>query len=327
MDSPALPGWLRSKLEEETRSGNNKGLFDMAGALAGVPEGERDKELFRLASLLRQKEVPRDMAEGVIRYAAENCIPPFPEDEALAKVKSAYSRYEPDAPASRPSRSSSPSRPLVRRDREDGGESAPPLRVVRFADFPPVEEKRRYVVAELLPAKFPSVVYGEGGSAKSLIAASILQAVARGDEAWMGFSIEESGPCLYVDFELDEEEQNRRMRQLARGHDPDNAALPEDLYYLRAAAYPVREVLQLALDTCIEKEVRLMVLDSMGVAIQGDAEASRDVIGFFRNYVDPFRAAGVPILIVDHQSKKQSGESSSRLSVVSRVFMRFRSFL
>jgi hypothetical protein len=111
-----------------------------------------------------------------------------------------------------------------------------------------------------------------------------------------------------VDFELDEEEQNRRMRQLALGHNPDDATLPEDLYYICAAAYPVREVLQLALDSCVEYDVALMVLDSMGVALQGDAEASRDVIGFFRNYVDPFRAAGVAVLIVDHQAKLQFGE-------------------
>src|SRR5687768_3190199 len=95
VDSPALPGWLRSKLEEETRSGNNKGLFDMAGALAGVPEGERDNEVFRLASVLRGKDIARDLAEGVVRYAAANCDPPFPEDEALAKVASAYGRYQP----------------------------------------------------------------------------------------------------------------------------------------------------------------------------------------------------------------------------------------
>jgi hypothetical protein len=160
----------------------------------------------------------------------------------------------------------------------------------------------------MVPAKFPTVIYGEGGVAKSLLAASLLQAVTRSDEEWMGFHIEEPGPGLYVDFELDEEEQNRRMRQLALGHNPDDATLPEDLYYICAAAYPVREVLQLALDSCVEYDVALMVLDSMGVALQGDAEASRDVIGFFRNYVDPFRAAGVAVLIVDHQAKLQFGE-------------------
>jgi hypothetical protein len=313
-----MPTWLRRKIEEAAKARSHPSErgdresdtpVGLAGiALAGVPEGERDETLFRFASKLRADGYPRDVAEGLVLLAADECDPPFPEKEALAKVASAYGRYPPGTSSERSSRSSSPSRGLVRRDREDGGEEPPPLRMVRFADLPPVPDKRRYAVEKMVPAKFPTVVYGEGGVAKSLLAASLLQAAARGDEEWMGFRVEEPGPGLYVDFELDEEEQNRRMRQLALGHNPDDATLPEDLYYICAAAYPVREVLQLALDSCVEYGVGLMVLDSMGVALQGDAEASRDVIGFFRNYVDPFRAAGVAVLIVDHQAKLQFGE-------------------
>ena len=92
MVSSPLPGWLRSKLEEETRSGNNGGLFDMAGALADVPEGQRDEQMFRLASVLRGKGVGREVAEGVVLHAAANCDPPFPEEEARQKVENAY-RY------------------------------------------------------------------------------------------------------------------------------------------------------------------------------------------------------------------------------------------
>ena len=97
MASSPLPGWLRRKLEEETRSGNNGGLFDMAGALAGVPEGQRDDQMFRLAGLLRSRGVERDIAEGVVLHAASNCNPPFPEDEARQKVENAY-RYEGGTP-------------------------------------------------------------------------------------------------------------------------------------------------------------------------------------------------------------------------------------
>jgi hypothetical protein len=97
MDSPALPDWLRLKLEEETRSGKNKGLFAMGRAVAGVPEGHRDNEMHKLASLLRGKGVDRKLAEGVVLFAAKNCDPPFTEDEALAKVANAYERYQPNA--------------------------------------------------------------------------------------------------------------------------------------------------------------------------------------------------------------------------------------
>ena len=97
MASPPLPGWLQSKLEEETRSGNNGGLFDMAQAVTGVPEGQRDDQMFRLASLLRGKGIDRDVAEGVVLHAAAKCDPPFPEDEARQKVENAF-RYEAGTP-------------------------------------------------------------------------------------------------------------------------------------------------------------------------------------------------------------------------------------
>jgi hypothetical protein len=41
---------------------------------------------------------------------------------------------------------------------------------------------------------------------------------------------------------------------------------------------------------------------------KGDAESARDVIKFHREYLDPFRAASVTLLIVDHQGKTQAGE-------------------
>jgi putative DNA primase/helicase len=92
-----MPGWLREKIEKDNRTAHHSGRerFDTAAALAGVPEGERDNILFRLACKLRNADVPQDVAEGLVLRAADNCDPPFPEDEALAKVASAYGRYQP----------------------------------------------------------------------------------------------------------------------------------------------------------------------------------------------------------------------------------------
>jgi hypothetical protein len=67
--------------------------FDTAAALGGVPEGERDNSLFRLACKLRGADVPQDVAEDMVLRAAAACVPPFPADAARRKVASAYSRY------------------------------------------------------------------------------------------------------------------------------------------------------------------------------------------------------------------------------------------
>jgi len=52
-----------------------------------------------------------------------------------------------------------------------------------------------------------------------------------------------------------------------------------------------------------------MVVDSLGPALQGDAEAARNVIGFFQKCIEPFRAEGIAVLIMDHQSRLQAGQS------------------
>jgi len=71
--------------------------FNTAQALAGVPEGQRDETLFKLACKLRSADVPRDMAETLILEAARNCQPPFSERIALEKVERVYRRYEPNS--------------------------------------------------------------------------------------------------------------------------------------------------------------------------------------------------------------------------------------
>lgn len=69
--------------------------LDVAGALQGVPEGQRDETLFKLACKLRRADVPQEWAERMVCEAAARCSPPFRESEAVAKVRGAYGRYEP----------------------------------------------------------------------------------------------------------------------------------------------------------------------------------------------------------------------------------------
>ena len=61
-------------------------------------------------------------------------------------------------------------------------------------------------------------------------------------------------------------------------------------------------------------------MDSLGPALQGDAEAARDVIGFFQKSIEPFRAEGIAILIIDHQSRLQAGQSYQSKGAFGSVF-------
>lgn len=68
------------------------GRVDFARVAAGLTEGERDWELFRLACALRRRGYDRALVEAVVLDAASRCRPPFPAHLALRKVSSAW-RY------------------------------------------------------------------------------------------------------------------------------------------------------------------------------------------------------------------------------------------
>jgi GNAT superfamily N-acetyltransferase len=190
------------------------------------------------------------------------------------------------------------------------------LEAVRFSEME-VPGPRRYLVKDLVLAAYVTLLYGDGGVAKSLLALALAVAVAGDSEEWLGREVERC-PVLYVDFELDAEEQARRVHQLCRGQGVGTP--PEGLLYMSALGHTAREAFAAALDTCKEHGVGLMVVDSLGPALQGDAEAARDVIGFFQKSIEPFRAEGVAVLIIDHQSRLQAGQSYQSKGAFGSVF-------
>lgn len=178
------------------------------------------------------------------------------------------------------------------------------FRAIRFNDIPE-PEPRRYLLDGLIPENYPTILHGDGGVAKSMIALSFGLAVSRGGE-WLGRDVGAGSPVLYLDFELDAAEQRRRLNRLACGANLDR--LPDTLLYGGALGIPIRDALRAAVEECRYHSVKLMILDSMGMALGGNAEAAQDVIGFFNDVMEPFRAAGVTVLVIDHQSRLQAGQ-------------------
>jgi len=68
-------------------NGNDEhGKFDWSVVWEGIPDGQRDDELFRYACQMRSFNAPREVADRLIIEAAGLCRPPFPEREALRKL-------------------------------------------------------------------------------------------------------------------------------------------------------------------------------------------------------------------------------------------------
>jgi hypothetical protein len=188
--------------------------------------------------------------------------------------------------------------------------------VVRLAD---VERPgpRRYLCQDLVLAAYVTLLHGDGGVAKSLLALALAVAVAGGSREWLGRRLE-NGRVLYLDFELDAEEQARRVHQLCYGAGLEKP--PEDLLYMSAVGHTAREAFGAAREACQKYSVELLIVDSYGVALHGDAEHARDVIGFHQEYIEPLRASGIGVLVIDHQSRLQAGQSYQQKGAFGSVY-------
>jgi KaiC/GvpD/RAD55 family RecA-like ATPase len=180
------------------------------------------------------------------------------------------------------------------------------LRVERFSSLPKYTGARPSVIQGIFPKGFPTSIYGEGGIAKSTIALHMLMSIASGQKEWLGYPIDQQSPCLYVDFEMDREEQGTRAERLAKGM---GIEVPDDLHYLWASGFRFSDVFPLILEAVDELGVRVVALDSLGMALEGDALKGAVVIDFFRDRIDQLKRRGVSVLIVDHQSGLRPGES------------------
>jgi predicted membrane GTPase involved in stress response len=61
-------------------------------------------------------------------------------------------------------------------------------------------------------------------------------------------------------------------------------------------------------------------VDSYGVALHGDVEHARGVIGFHQQFLEPLRASGVAVLVIEHQSRLQAGQSNQSKGAFGNVY-------
>ena len=160
--------------------------------------------------------------------------------------------------------------------------------------------------------------FGEGGVAKSLLAMHLALTVAAEKERyWMAMQVK-TVPVLYLDFELDADEQHRRALELAAGMNLDG--IPENFYYLSVAMMPPVEAFRIAAEECRRLGVKLIIVDSVGFALDGDSENARDVLGFYRACIQPLKDAGASPLLIDHQAKIIKGEKYSDKQAFGSVY-------
>jgi hypothetical protein len=86
-----IPAWLLAMIS----SSNTYTRFDVERAISGVPEGERNDTIYRLACSLRTRDLPYKEAHAIVMAAAARCIPPLDEAEAADIIDRVYRTYPP----------------------------------------------------------------------------------------------------------------------------------------------------------------------------------------------------------------------------------------
>jgi hypothetical protein len=264
------------------------------------------ERLMRDSALARSKWDERRAGKSWLRYSIDKALGNIGEvydwsrnngsTTARPLKKGAASAANGSGPADLPYKGES--------TRSAGDEARPKLSLVRFAGRV-APTAREFIVPDLIPRHHPTTLYGWGGTAKSLIAALLSMSVAGGREKFFDRDITVHGPVMYLDFELDADEQHRRVMQLATGM---KMKIPEDLLYVSTLGVRTHEAVEFALSVCEEHKVVMVVLDSLGPAMVGDMAAAKDVIEFHNCYIAPFKAVGATPLLVDHQARQQAGE-------------------
>jgi hypothetical protein len=167
-------------------------------------------------------------------------------------------------------------------------------------------QEREYLIESVAVKKYTMVAYGAGGVAKSFAVLAAGIAIAGGAEKWLGLSVLDHGYVLYLDFELDAEEQHRRVRDLCAGM---GVEIPKKLAYFSALGMTTEQAFKKARAFVKKYQAKAVIIDSMGLAMAGDMDRAKDVIAFHRQFTDPLRALGTTPFVVDHEGKLQAGEN------------------
>jgi DNA-binding transcriptional ArsR family regulator len=279
-------------------SGNGGDASGADFALLGIlkfytQDPEQLERLMRRSRLARPKWDEGRTGRSWLRYSIDNAL------------KDVGEAYDWERQGSRPL-VSSPSSPLGGSSDDDTSQSDDDFEIVWFAELGEPKE-REYLIEKIGVKGYPIVAFGAGGVAKSfaMLTAGIAIASASGVEEWLGLRVLEHGYVLYLDFELDVEEQHRRVRDLCAGM---GIPIPKKLAYLSGVGISPEKAFEKTLQFVKAYEAKAVIIDSMGLAMQGDMEKGKEVLAFHGRYINPLRRAGATPFIVDHEGKLQTGE-------------------
>lgn len=294
-DLPYLPAQFEKLLVDKAETTQGfKERFDTSGALQGLPEGQRDEGLFKLAAKLRGADVPYDIALELCEQAAANCNPPF--KEAKRKVDQAY-KYAPGH--------GSPMQPTFWPE---------PMTAKELIDFKP--DPARWVWGECLPLKATSALVAKSYTGKTTFACSLALAVSRGID-FLGRQTQKGNVLyVYLDGPIDELRENFSRIGLSTF----------DSIFVYAGKKP-----DLALEwvdkQCVERAIKLLIVDTAQKFFGFKEDKYEEKINKMQPMLDLVNLHNFHAMFTYHAAKNSSDTISALGSVAAEANARVSLYL
>jgi len=168
--------------------------------------------------------------------------------------------------------------------------------VVRMSEIG-AREQARFRIDPLIIEGFPTIIFGPGGSGKSLIG-MMAAIVVQGDKDLPGVRMSSlQGEVLVCDWELDDVTYKEAAQRLAAGF---NVELP-NFHYRQCAAPLAEEASSIGRDIA-RLNISLVIIDSLGYAIGGDKTSQELTMRMF----SAIRAWKTTALCIDHVTNDET---------------------
>jgi len=164
----------------------------------------------------------------------------------------------------------------------------------------------KFTWGSLIPSGFLSNAYGDGGSSKSVTFLALALHITQG-LPFLGLPTRK-GPAIYLDYELNRDEQLRRAYRICRGMGLDR--IPEDFHY-QSLTEPIDTHLPDLIDLCETMQPAILTLDSVGAAAQADPSDAQKMIQLMQS----LRKLDTTPLCIDHQSKTSAQSYASKRAI------------
>ena len=159
-----------------------------------------------------------------------------------------------------------------------------------------VEAQAKWLVEPIIQLNNPTLIYGPGSTGKSWFG-QYLAVLADAGMPRNGLGVE---PCeskvLYLDWETDQQEIGSRITLIRRGLEMEG----QSAIWYKTMNQGLANDIETVRNICVDHEIELVIVDSLGSACMGEPESAEVVLRTFA----ALRSLGVSSLCIDHTNKE-----------------------